>query len=592
MRHLLYFLAAVIVICYSRNARSVDWFAATPFEYRGFGYFRLLHSFRDSVSTEGVSSNSAFGGQLQLDTASHGYVYRPWIAQFDILASIHTNTNQFSLETLEEQSMNQAKLDFGLNLFEQRSYPTYISAKKRRDFLSGSIDAINDTQDIEIRSRLLADSKISQSNFYFRDKKEVSSLDDREHSIKTFNFNWRTNQSKNVWDVNVALEDQSLFLAPAVGQIQNNSDTSSILSLSHNWTPNSFNSVSSLYTFSDTQLANNNFEQNQQRQQLTTFAVLRSEDDPRFRYTLNLIADAFDSESLLGATIPDVSSENAIANAGFFFDISDYWTFSTNLSATNTKQGLARESTLNYFSGLVYSNDWQVSERSNYSLSLDNRFVQHDFKTRNEKDSLFTSIVDHAISWDKSLESSSLILTFGQQITDQAGDVLEDSRLSKNLTHRVSMNWFSREQNNDTFVQMELSDSRHWDQNPELFQQLNLQVSRRQSISELRGWNANLSAQWTRNLTPELEESEEQSITGSLGYRDRQLWGVANLSLQSNLTFPIDKVLFNNGRRNNDLTNWRTEVLYRYGLVEVRSELILTDKSKYFKIEARRGFSF
>ena len=589
-------LIFVALLFYSSSTvLAINWFAITPWNNRAFGYLNITSSLLENDSTNESISASSFGGQLQLDSQSHGYIYRPWVAQFDVLAGLFTNSQQFNLETLEEQTLQQIKLDLSFSLFERRDYPIIIEIKNRYDEMSGITDTTNEHQEINLYGSYALEDKNSQLSYSYRDHTEQSTLDQREHQLKTVDLNWYNYGEKNKWSANVIIQKQSLAMAISENesQLQNTSSDTGIFTLGHAWTSDSSSSVTSMLTFSQDTMKYQQSKEDNQRIQMTSFAILRDNDDPRIRYTINMLADVIESTLENSETIEsnNIKSENIVINGGMFFDINDNWLLSGNLSTLNSRIEGVTKNTSNAFAGLLYDEDWQINDNSYYNLSVNNQLRIENNDQIEKTSNQVGTFIDHSISWDKQLANSSLSLAVSQQLSDQfGGDSSTDSQ-KNSFGHRASINWYTQGGGSDSYVQLSFTDMRHWSDNPELFQQINLQVSRRENLSEVSGWHANVSAQWTRSLDIEANEVTNSVVTGNVGYTNRSFFGIPYLFIRSDIHFPIDKLSFNDGKRSNERTNWRTEIIYSLGLLEARSEIILTDDSKYIRLEIRRAFN-
>lgn len=593
-------LSALLLTGLSYPVKAVDWFAATPIEHRFYGYASLLYAYTefDKETSDNAETTTGFGGQIYYDAFSQGYIYRPWVARFSALAHINSNSNQYSLQTLQEQSTHLAKIDLGLNLYERGDYPVMINLAKSRRFMDGQIDSTNDNQTISINSQIKDLIDNSQMNLAYTDSNETATLDERDYSGRTFNIDWTINRENTNWDVDVSMMDHTLLLNPENGTPLDNQEASDIFTLTHNWLPDSNQSVTSHYTFSKEKDEYLNTIRVLERQQLSSFALLRNDSDPRFRYNFNLLVDKTNNSSQTNENASSSERVNANANAGMSFDINEQWNFSTNLSVRNTEDTSFNDNsrnvdtTLTFLSSLSYSNDWQVTENTMYTMTFDNRMQKIALESRNEDETRYKSTLEHSLTWSQNFGNDSFALTLGQQLSDEVGDVDDDFSDSNNISHLLNLSWGNYTAEDTTYFQLTLDDTRHWDANPEEFQLANLQLSRRQNIVDTHGWVANLNAQYSRQITLEGEEIITNVVLGSMGYTNKQLFGIPNLFLRSDLVFPIDENSFDDGRRENQLTSWRTEIIYRLGLLEVKSDIILTDQSRYFRIEARRAFGF
>ena len=595
MKYKIIIFVSLSAFCCSLPILAVDWFAITPWSNRAYGYLSVMNSYVDNDTTTEPISATTVGGQLQLDSRTHGYIYRPWVLQFDVLAGLFSNTQQFSIDTLEEQKLQQGKLNLAFNLFERRSYPVGIEIKTHRNEMSGNTDTINDLQQINLMGKFKLDDEASVVNYTYRDQNEQFSLDDRDYRVKTLDVNWQNNNQQNKWTANVMLQKQSLSIADDenITAAQETSAEYGIFTFGHSWQSDHRDTITSLLTFGKDKQQQQQLDENNQRIQLTSFAIFSDEDQPRIRYTLNLLADVFENTSdnteLNSQSVNE--SQNVVINGGLFFDINDDWSLSSNLSAINNQAAGITTNSSTAFTGLLYNKDWQIFERTNYNLSINNQLrVQKSDRIENV-DTRVNSSIDHGISWDKQLTDSNLSVTVSQQLSDQFGGEDQSSSQKNNLGHRAAISWFSEESGKDSFIKLSFADRRHWSADPELFQQVNLQLSSRENLTEVSGWDTNVNAQWTRTLDSSESERVDSAITGSFGYVNSHFLEISNLRIRSNIHFPIDKLLFNDGKRSNERTNWRTELVYGLGLLEARSEIILTDESKYIRLELRRAFS-
>ncbi len=588
MKYFQAILYTFILAIISDNASGTDWFAATPWQYRGFGYVGTIYSIQDNLENGETISDFSLGGQLQLDSFTHGYIYRPWIAQFDFKGSFFSTYRQFSLETLEEQGIQQGEINTNFTFFDKSEYPIHLDFDKRKSFLEGNIDLISDVQNLKLHSTYQAKGSPSKYRFSFTNRSDESSLDERAHDVNTLELDWSTNNKFQAWNANLVLESQSLSINPVDGEKQQDRFDSGNLVVNHQWNPDSNRSISSLFTVGKENnkgfLASNNIE----RYQLTSFAMLTDENDPRLRYTLNFLTDVLTSHTAAnGVELKSNETQTMVVNSGVFFDIDENWTASGSLNTTNTQKTGNEELFLSAFAGVRYDHDWDFAQSSIYHISVDNNVRAQ--KGQQDQQTL-TSSFDHGLSSEQELLQGRFSWTLSQQISDQisANETTGDD--TGRLGHDVSLQWSTADDDSNTLLMLRGADARPLSGEGVFFKQVTLQLNRQQNLTETSGWNGDVSAQWTKTQDKE-KPQEESSITGNLGYHNRQFMGNPLMSLRSHLSFPIDKLVFNNGRRENDRTNWDTVLSYRLGLLELRAELILTDKSRHFRLEIRRSFN-
>jgi len=281
-------------------------------------------------------------------------------------------------------------------------------------------------------------------------------------------------------------------------------------------------------------------------------------------------------------------SKNVTVTGSATYQYSDRVVFAANtgVAAADTDEGDDRSSVFQRlraeYRSRIYDL-WNSQYRWGGLTEVGNRSGRDNLAAGNSVQDIVLTF-NHNLAKRYQLSSGrNLEFNFSQQLT---GAVDTDRRDGRFATHTVYATLSGQRGQTRSYIRLTATDRRTSGDQRDVFQLLNLQASRSTQTDRYRAWSGSLTMQYGRtgrqDSGPEDSDNQTISYSANLSYRHANLFGVSNLSFNSDLN-----MLSNNFRSNEPFDNeldpdrsrndaaWRNRLDYRVGLLQLRLQVDL-----------------
>lgn len=322
--------------------------------------------------------------------------------------------------------------------------------------------------------------------------------------------------------------------------------------------------------------------------QLTSYAFWRPLKRP---LTVTAGARLYGVTNDTGGADSRVRTANVNLGANYQYTPNLRLTGSANATQTDTNgvQNLATDQAL----GATYQSDERPMFGSRYlwfaSGSLSNRTDQQQTDSQH-----LSTQIGHSLMRDLRADAvSRRTLNLGQTLTM---DRDTEAPSTQRLAHTAALTWQRNEQWATSYMRLSASDSRSLDDTNDVFQMVNLQLSRYVQSDRVSSWAGNLTMQALRQATATQPSAGfDMSSSGELTYRHMQAFGVPRLRFTSELRLNSDALVPVLARADQESRSWENRLDYSIGRLDMQLSLRLAeyaDKPRQllmFRISRRFG---
>ena len=164
-------------------------------------------------------------------------------------------------------------------------------------------------------------------------------------------------------------------------------------------------------------------------------------------------------------------------------------------------------------------------------------------------------------------------------LTQRAASIVDtQDTLDRTLTHSIGLGWNHSATNSNSNARLTLSDTRRFSKSEDEFglQQLNLQISRSQTLSRQASINSNITLQANRTLEDNnTGDDVDYNSSVSVNYTHNNMFGIQRLRLISEVRYlsnSIFELVNSDGFDDQDFndTSWENRLYYDIGRLSLR----------------------
>lgn len=575
-------VVACLIFGWSRPAFSVEPPAAPDEQqHLQLAPIRLSRSFGGDIgyifqrTASGASKTvrQSFGVGVTAGVSVRSFFWQPWLAQVssNLTASVNgTSTNSNTTPTYN--SVNTfINGDAALNLLRSSRFPfearIYRNDSRYAAFYSGT-NLVTQTTGYSLSQGYTSrDRRLSGNASFASDKSGGPNTSPSYSDIFSFDLAYVLTRYQVLSITgNTTRENQ-----PAQGR----SFLSDTLVANHVYRPNSFFSVASLANQYDmTQVRSPTKQYDANSLQFSSFASLRPEKSPlTMTSSVRFLRSDFSSNGIIA---PTLKSSNFNLGANYLFSPLIRMYGSVNVADSLGTQTVSTDAALSAAKPYraTIKNDiggFRYSGTIGGSLSTNNRTSTNSASQTTTQNSLNLGLyLSHAL--DKTTVLGAGILSKNLNQTVSTGVSSSGLSISK-LNSGGSLTWSRAEAKETTLLRLSARDSRNLSGKQNIFQMINLQASRNESIGNNQSLHGSLTVQATHTQLAGVQNIPN-TITPSaeMVYRNQRTFKVRHLTFESILLIADTNIAPTQGQgyQNQATRSWDNNFAYNIGRMNMR----------------------
>ena len=515
-----------------------------PMSYQG----SLSYNYSFSRADEAESETST----LSTSVSGTGFIWQPWFVTLGVGLSVGlSESNSNTSGSGNSSTVTSGNIQFAV--FPQSRFPFILSISRTDSRLENTGNSFN-ADDHFVGTRLfISQTYYGRTGYIARFSWDHNTFESERTSSESdsLNASFRGKHAKHSYSAQAGYtrsERSSSDLEPSTARVE----------LSHNYIPSTELSVSSntSYTRNDTgQSGNIAIFENVQASSVFAF---RPVDRP---YTISGGARVSTSDSGSGS-----ENKSMATNIGASYNLTRRLRLLTTALINASDSGGSRSvsssesANLNYFSQQFFVGGFSWNWNSSMGLSNSN----------NDVDGLKTSQQNASVGIGHSFNRYWVIgrtSTVNIGLT-QNGNVTKSSEVDQavyGVGHGLGLGWSRRGISSGSFANLSLTDARTSGEESTTFQQLNLQLTQRNTLSRVSALSANVMFQASKQDIPgDQTDSDPKTLSATASYTNSRTFGIYPLRFSTSLSY--NKRL-SKGANDSETTESDSRLDYQVGLL-------------------------
>ena len=490
------------------------------------------------------------------------YFWRPWLATLDSnVAFSYTNRKNSNNSTGEDITG-----DATLQLFPQSHFPFSSFVSRRNSDIEG-----------DLNSQELTTTSYGLSQRYVKNASSLSfRYEHTEDENVEFNFSDQSRTTEDIedridLDLATRLGNHDISTRSTLNYIDRTREPQSedqiLHVVQHNYIPDTSLTMNNMFTYNDRTFTQNSGNETEQKiVQFNSNTFWRPKNNNSLLVTVNALAQGTGDfeDSKIGIF------DNAGISAQVNYQKNPYLNLRAQGSIRDSEDNTQTEQRI----GAEYSpaDTELLSFRHTYNLSVDLANITEQI----EDDRLEGQLrAGHIFSKNFPIKLGNINLS----LTQRAASIVDtQDTLDRTLTHSIGLGWNHSATNSNSNARLTLSDTRRFSKSEDEFglQQLNLQISRSQTLSRQASINSNITLQANRTLEDNnTGDDVDYNSSVSVNYTHNNMFGIQRLRLISEVRYlsnSIFELVNSDGFDDQDFndTSWENRLYYDIGRLSLR----------------------
>lgn len=590
-------VVACIIIGWSRPAFSIETTVAADedshlqlapikFFYNTGG--ALGYSFMRNSTGQSKTTQQTLYEQVYVGVGARTFIWQPWLAQVgsNLNSSVfHNNTSSNSTPTSSAINTSFSG-DVTLDLLNKSRFPfqarIYRLDNRSRKSYSGTDRVFQSTGYKLSQVYKTRNNRINAGATFSSNKSGGPNINDSYGD--QFNFHAALQASRyNSFSISGSVSKQSI---PAQGS----SSLLDTLNGNHVYKPNYSFSVGTMANLFKIRLSDSSTRRETDSQQFSSTAALRPEGTPlTVTSSVRFLKTDYSNNGILASTLEN-SNFNLGANYLFSKLIRMYGSvnvFDSHGAQTVTSRAALSASRPYVFKDATMIDEYRYSGSLGGSIATSNQTTTDSANQTTSTNSLGLGLyMSHALDKTSKYYAGSLSKHLDQSVSTSVSDSSKPAPVR--LNSRGALTWSRGGGNANTRLSLSANDARNLRGTHNVFQMINLQASRSETLTSRESLRGSLTVQATKAESAYYSYPATIAPSAGMHYRNTRIFKVRDLSFDSDLRITDTNIA--PGSANSEKRAWENKFAYQIARLSVHLNIImqktgtLTSTSIFFDV--------